>query len=152
MRSTHQQTEIGMPLFNKPRLSRISFGNLFTKLLLLAMGFLFLLPSAYKLYTYGLFRAHAVVVDGVIVDASRGRDIGGRPFVEYKDQQGALYERKSKAKTHWFFAPQVGEKVRVFYDNRDPNKAIVDNTFHYILVPICFMAAGVYFLVSAFRK
>ena len=69
--------------------------------------------------------------------------MGGRPFVEYKDMQGTSYERKSKAKTHWFFAPKVGEKIKVFYDERDPTEAIVDNTFHYILLPLFLIISGI---------
>ena len=109
---------------------------------MLSLGLLFLLPPAYKLYNYCVFRAHAISVDGIITDALRGGDMGGRPFVEYKDLQGKSYERKSKAKTHWFFAPKVGEKITVFYDESDPTKAIVDNTFHYIVLPLCFILAG----------
>ena len=77
--------------------------------------------------------------------------MGGRPFVEYKDMQGTSYERKSKAKTHWFFAPKVGEKIRVFYDKRDPNIAIVDNTFYYIVLPLCFIIAGSFTILYSVR-
>lgn len=129
----------------------ISIGNLTTKLIVLSLGLLFLLPSAYKLYSYGVFRYRAIAVEGVIVDASRGRDLGGRPFVAYSDLQGNPYERKSRAKTHWFFAPQVGEKITVFYDQRDPETAIVDSPFHYILLPIFFITVGACFLIGAVR-
>ena len=115
------------------------------------MGLLFLLPSAYKLYTYCVFRYHAIAVDGVISHASRGRDLGSRPFVEYRDLQGNAYERKSKAKTHWFYAPQVGERLKVYYDQRDPTIAIVDSMFHYVVMPLLFFAAGACFLFYAFR-
>jgi hypothetical protein len=90
-------------------------------------------------------------VEGIITDASRGRDMGGRPFVQYKDLHGNSYERKSKAKTHWFFAPKVGEKIRVFYDKSNPNVAIVDNTFHYIILPLFLAAIGVCCLFYGFR-
>jgi len=128
-----------------------SIGNLVTKLFILFLGLLFLLPPVYKLYTYYAFRYHAISVEGIIIDASRGRDMGGRPFVEYKDRQGKSYERKSKAKTHWFFAPKVGEKTRVFYDKRDPTKAIVDSTFHYIVLPLCFIIAGAFCIFYVVR-
>jgi hypothetical protein len=90
-------------------------------------------------------------VVGFIIDSSRGRDLGGRPFIEYKDQQGKLYQKKSIAKTHWFFSPKVGEKMKVFYDERDPNIAIVDSKFHYIFLPLCFIAVGVCFLFYVVR-
>lgn len=128
-----------------------SIENLATRLIILSLGLLFLLPSAYKLYTYCEFHFHAVSVDGVIIDPSRGRDWGSRPFVEYKDSLGNLHERKSKAKTHWFFAAKVGEKIRVLYDTRDPDIAIVDSRFYYIILPLFFVATGVCFLFCLFR-
>lgn len=77
--------------------------------------------------------------------------MGGRPFVEYKDLQGKSYERKSKAKTHWFVSPRVGEKIKVFYDKRDPNIAIVNDTFHYIILPLGFIITGICFIFYVFR-
>jgi hypothetical protein len=90
-------------------------------------------------------------VNGVIIDSSRGRGIGGRPFVEYKDLLGNSYERKSKAKTHWFFSPKVGEKIKVFYKKRNPNVAIVDSAFYYIFLPILFIVFGGCFIFCLFR-
>lgn len=132
-------------------MKRPSKENLATRLIMLSMGVLFLLPSACKLYSYCVFRYHAIAVDGVISHASRGRDLGSRPFVEYRDLQGNTYERKSKAKTHWLYAPQVGEPLKVYYDQRDPETAIVDSKFHYIVMPLFFIAIGACFLCYAFR-
>ena len=126
-------------------------GNIGTKLIVLSLGLLFLLPSAYKLYTYCTFRFHAISVDGIITDASRGRDLGGRPFVTYQDLQGNSHGIKSKAKTHWFFAPKVGEKIKVIYDKRNPDVAIVDSTIHYIVLPLFFITTGVSFLFCLLR-
>jgi hypothetical protein len=128
-----------------------SIGTITAKLIILSLGLLFLLPSAYKLYTYCTFRYRAISVDGIITDALRGRDLGGRPFVAYEDLLGNSYERKSKAKTHWFFAPKTGEKIRVFYDKRDPAVAIVDSTIHYIIIPLFFIATGACFLFCFLR-
>ena len=128
-----------------------SIGNIVTKLIILSLGLLFLLPSASKLFTYCAFRYHAISVDGIIIASSRGRDLGSRPFVGYKDLLGNLYERKSKAKTHWFFAPKVGEKVKVLYDKHDPNVAIVDSAFYYIFLPLCFIVIGACFIFCLFR-
>lgn len=127
-----------------------SIGKFVTKLIILSFGLLFLIAPAYKLYTYCVFRYDAVSVDGIIIDSSSGRDLGGRPFVEYKDLRGNAHERKSKAKTHWFFTPEVGEKVQVFYNKRDPNEAIVDSSFHYIILPLFFIAVGSTFLFCLF--
>jgi hypothetical protein len=129
-----------------------SFGNLAARLFVTSLGLLFLFPSAYKLYSYSVFRYQAVSVDGVVTDAGRGRDLGGRPFVAYQDLQGHSYEKKSAAKTHWFVAPRIGEKLAVFYDPDDPGRAIVDSPFHYILLPIFFIAVGACFLIGAVRE
>jgi hypothetical protein len=129
----------------------LSKENLVTRLIILCLGLLFLLPAGYKLYAYCVFRCHAIAVDGVVSHASRGRDLGSRPFVEYSDLKGNVYETKSKAKTHWFYAPQVGEKLTVYYDERDPTVAIVDSTFHYVVMPLFFFAAGACFLFYAIR-
>ena len=146
-----ESPEQGKPLGNMNRRFSLSYEDLLTRAFLLALGLLFLLPATYKLYSYGLFRCRAVSVDGVVVDASRGRDIGGRPLVAYKDRQGHTYEKKSNAKTHWLFAPRVGEKMTVFYDKDDPHTAIVDNAFHYIFLPLGFILAGAYFLRYVLR-
>ena len=132
-------------------MSSTLIGNLIIKLIILFLGLLFLLPPAYKLYKYCAFRYHAVSVDGIIIDPLRGRDLGARPFVEYKDLMGNSYERKSKAKTHWFFAPKVGEKIKVFYNKSDPNVAIIDSEFYYIILPLFFIAAGACFLLCLLR-
>ena len=132
---------------NIRRLASISLGDLFTRLLFCALGLLLLLPAAYKLGTYLQFRTRALAVDGVILESSQGRDMGARPLVEYEDRQGRLYERKSRAKTHWFFAPRAGEKVKVFYDPQDPSEAIVDSAFHYVLLPLGLIWAGAACLV-----
>jgi Protein of unknown function (DUF3592) len=126
-------------------------GKLATRLLILFFGLLFLLPPAYKLYKYCAFRYHAVSVDGIITGPSGGRDLGGRPFVEYKDSLGHSYERKSRAKTNWFFRPKVGNKIKIFYNKRDPHVAIVDSEFYYIVLPLCLMAIGACFLFCLFR-
>jgi hypothetical protein len=135
----------------KMRIMQTSLGNFATKIIILSFGLLFLLPSAYKLYAYCAFRLHAVSVNGTIIDSSRGKDLGSRPFIEYKDLLGNSYERKSKVKTHWFFAAKVGEKIKVFYDRHDPTVAIVDSAFHYIILPLTFIAIGICFLFCFVR-
>ena len=126
-------------------------GKVATRLLILFLGLLFLLPPAYKLYSYCAFRYHAVSVEGNIIGPTGGRGLGGRPFVEYKDSLGHSYERKSKAKINWLFRPKVGKKIKVFYDKRDPQVAIVDSQFYYFVLPLCFIAIGACFLVCLFR-
>lgn len=120
-----------------------SIGNIFAKLFMFLLGMIFLFPSAFKLYSYCAFRYQAVSVYGIVIDPLRSRDIGCRPFVQYKDLQGKFHEKKSKAKTHWLYAPKIGEKIKVFYDRQNPQISIVDSTFHYIFLPLCFISAGV---------
>lgn len=129
-----------------------SIGNRVTQLIMVALGLLLLLPAAVKLTTYGQFRYRAVAAEGRVVGPLRGRGLGGRPFVEYRDRQGNVYERKSRAKTHWFFAPQSGEILTVFYDPRDPAVAMVNSNAHYIFFPLCFMSAGAGCLYCVFRN
>lgn len=130
----------------------IGFGNLMTQALMLAFGLLLLVPCAYKLTTYLIFRNHAVAVDGVIDKPARGMELGSRPFVEYKDLHGKVFHIKSKAKTHWFYAPEKGAKIKVFYLEKDPGSAMVDSLFYYVFLPLGFMAVGGAIVVSVLKQ
>ncbi|RLB84670.1 MAG: hypothetical protein DRH26_18990 [Deltaproteobacteria bacterium] len=127
-------------------------GNLMTRLLMLFFGLVLLVPCAYKLYAYGIFRDQAIAVSGVIDKPARGLEMGSRPFVEYEDLQGNVYYIKSKAKTHWFYAPVKGEKIRLFYLEKDPGAATVDSLFYYVLLPMGFMAVGGAIVVQVFKQ
>lgn len=72
----------------------------------------------------------------------RGLELGSRPFVEYADLQGNVHTIKNKAKTHWVYAPEKGEKIGVFYLEKDPKTAMVDSLFHYVILSLGFMALG----------
>ena len=117
-------------------------GNLMTRLLMLFFGLILLVPCAYKLYAYCVFRSQAIAVYGIVDKPARGMELGSRPFVEYKDLQGNVYSKKSRAKTHWVYAPEKGEKICVFYLEKDPKTAMVDSLFHYVILPLGFMALG----------
>ena len=127
-------------------------GNIVTKLFMVSLGFLFLVPSTYKFYNYCRFRTQSVAVYGVVDKASRGRDWGARPLVQYEDFQGNVYEIKSKAKTHWFVAPKEGEPIRVLFLVQNPEDAIVDSLFHYIVFPVLLIAVGAATVVCAIRN
>ena len=127
------------------------FGNLMTQALMLAFGLMLLLPCSYKLYTYGIFRGQATAVNGIIDKPARGMEMGSRPFVEYRDHQGNVYYLKSKAKTHWFYAPVKGEKIKVFYLQKDPKTAMVDSLFYYVFLPLGFMAIGGAIVFTVFK-
>lgn len=127
------------------------FGNLFVKLFASLLGLIFLLPSAYKFYNYCIFRYHSVAVYGNVERPMQGRDIGGRPFVEYKDTRGNIYDVRSKAKTSWFFAPKKGAEIKVLFLKNNPKVAIVDSVFYYILLPLLFCAVGAAVLFYVFK-
>lgn len=120
----------------------LRLGNLTARILTISLGVMLFFPSALKLYRYGVFRAQAVSVIGVVEDPMRGRGMGGKPFVSYRDREGNRYEKRSEAKTHWFYAPRKGEPLRVYYLEKDPETAIVGSTFHYVLFPLLLAAAG----------
>jgi hypothetical protein len=126
-------------------------GNLITKSFILTMGFILLVPSAYKVYRYCIFRSQSVVVNGIIEKPLWGGGLGGRPLIEYKDLQGKSHYFKSKAKTHWFYAPQKGEEIKVFYLEHDPEMAIVDSMFYHLFLPLFFVVIGTSAVVCVFR-
>jgi len=127
-------------------------GNCMTRLLMLFFGLILLVPCAYKLYAYSVFRSQTIAVYGIVDKPARGMEMGSRPFVEYKDLAGNVHYIKSKAKTHWFYAPEKGEKIRVFYLEKDPKTAMVDSLFHYIILPLGFMAIGGAVVVLVFKQ
>lgn len=116
--------------------------NLFPPLLMLFLGSILLVPSAYQLYTYEQFLCNAVPGTGVVDKPMSGSDLGGRPFVQFRDLQGQVFGFKTKAKTHWFFAPQKGEKINILFLPEKPETVIVDNKFHYLVLPLVFFLIG----------
>jgi hypothetical protein len=128
------------------------FGNLMVKLLVLSLGLFLFLSFAYKFYSYAIFRYHSVAVYGKVEKAMWGGDIGGRPFIDYKDTLGKIHSFRSKAKTNWFFAPKKGDKVKVFFLKNDPQQAIVDSVFYYILLPLVFCVLGAAILFTFLKS
>jgi hypothetical protein len=128
-------------------------GELFTKLFVLLLGFIFLIPSLYKLCSYCVFRYQSVEVYGSIDSPLWGRNfLGGKSIVQYKDAFGKIHEIRSKVRIHWFHAPEKGEKVKVLFSKRDPKIAFVDSKFYYVLLPLCFSAVGATFVFSVLRS
>jgi len=127
-------------------------GNMFTKGFTLMIGLLLMLPSAYKVYSYCLFRSQSVVVNGIIDKPLwGGGGFGGRPLITYTDLQGKTHEFRSKAKTHWFFAPRTGEEITVFYLAQDPKTAMVDSMFYHLFLPLFFVVTGASVVFLVFR-
>ena len=98
--------------------------------------------GASKLYTFGSFRFWGETTLGEIVHPASSRGLGGRPLIQFEDSSGLVHEFKSVAKTHWFFKPQTGEKITVYFDKDEPQKAIVDSRFYYVVLPILFICVG----------
>jgi len=127
-------------------------GDLFVKLITLSFGLILLLPSTYKFYSYVIFRSHAVAVYGYVEKAMGNGVLGGRPFIAYQDTQGKVYSFRSRAKTNWLFTPKRGDKVKVLFLQNDPQKAIVDSVFYYILFPLVFCVMGAVLLFYVFQN
>jgi hypothetical protein len=127
-------------------------GWLVQKLVAVVCALCLLIPFTYRLYTYGVFKYQSVAADGIVVKSLRGRDIGGRAFLEYKDVHGRVHEIVSRYKINWFFAPREGERVRVLFLPHAPEKALVDSSFHYLVVPLACMAVGIALLISAMKR
>lgn len=129
-----------------------AFGTIFTRIFIFFLGLLLVLSAANKIYTYCDFRFFGGMVYGIIDHPSSSRDIGGRPLIQYTDPEGGVHEFKSRAKTHWFHTPRKGEKIKVFIHGKDPQRAIVDNWFYYIFLPLVFLGAGSYCCLYTFRR
>ena len=124
-------------------------GKLFIKAFVFVLGFMVFAAGVSKLYTYGSYRFLGETTLGEIAHPASSRGLGGRPLIQYEDSSGLVYEFKSVAKTHWFFKPQTGEKLTVFFDGDEPNKAIVDSKFYYVVLPILFICVGGFCCVYA---
>jgi hypothetical protein len=129
-------------LFSGGVMDATSRGNVITQLVVLSLGLLFFIPSAYNIYSYCLFRTQAITVQGVIEDPLQGKDWGGRPFIEYRDLQGNTHGFKTRAKTHWFRTPEKGETLTVYFSEDDPQNAMTDSPFHYVILPLFFGVMG----------
>ncbi len=112
------------------------------RVLAVSVGLVLLIPAGYKLLTYCSFRFLGNHTEGIVIHSSSGRDMGGRPFLQYEDGGGSLHEFKSRAKTHWFKRPVLGEKIEVFIDKNDPGTAIVNNLFYYVYLPLLLIVVG----------
>lgn len=124
-------------------------GTIVFRIFIFLLGVIMVLPALNMLYTYCNYRYLGSIAYGTIDHPSSGRDLGGRPLIKYLDKVGNVHEFKSKAKTHWFASPERGEKIKVFIHGSDMQKAIVDSLFHYVLLPLVFLAAGLYICLYA---
>jgi|GEM_PF-2499325 len=124
-------------------------GETFTKVFLFVLGLIMVVPALGKLYTYCSYRYLGNTTYGIVDHPSSARDLGGRPLIQYTDGAGTVHEFKSRAKTHWFYTPIKGEKIKIFIHKTDARKAIVDNLFHYLILPLIFLAAGCYCCLHA---
>lgn len=126
-----------------------SFGTVFVRVFMFILGLMVALPALNTLSTYCNYRFLGSMTYGVIDHPSSGRDFGGRPLIQYVDMAGSSHEFKSRAKTHVFQTPKKGEKIKIFIHKSDPQKAIVDSLFYYVLLPLIFLAAGCYCCLSS---
>ena len=80
-----------------------------------------------------IFRSEAVLTDGVVIKMALGR-IGAKrnqtPIVSYLSQDGQPHTYRSNTYVPWPFSYQTDEKVKIYYDPKNPDDAqIKDNMF-----------------------
>ena len=127
-------------------------GNLATNAFMLVLGLLLFIPAAQRMWVYASFYTNAVSVMGSVDKPSSGAGFGGRPLISYQDLSGAVHVFKSRVKTHFFMAPRKNEQVRVLFLESDPDQAMVDSSFHYILLPLGFLLIGAGVVLLALKN
>ncbi len=93
---------------------QLILGTFFMRIFVFVLGLIVILPAVNKLYSYCTYRYRGEMVYGIITHPAFSRDLGGRPLIQYTDAKGGVHEFKSRAKTHWFYAPKNGEKSKYF--------------------------------------
>ena len=101
------------------------------------------------LYTYCNYRYFGSMAYGTVSHPFTSRDMGGRALIQYVDTAGEDHEFMSRAKTHLFYAPKKGGKIKIFFHKKEPQKAIVDSLLYYVLLPLVFLAVGCCFFIYA---
>ncbi len=124
-------------------------GPIFIRIFIFLLGLMMVLTAINKLSIYFQHRYLGRMTYGIIDHPSSSRDFGGRPLIRYESALGEVYEFKSRAKTHWFITPKKGERVKIFFNEKKPQNAIVDNLFYYCFIPLIFLAAGGYCCIYA---
>jgi len=119
-------------------------GAVFVRFFVFSLGLLLVIPACHKLYSYGSYRYKGTAGYGTISHPLSSRDMGGRPLIRYTDGEGTTHEFKSRAKTHWFYTPRKGERVKIYFHKDRPDEVIVANPFHYVVLPLVFLAVGSY--------
>jgi hypothetical protein len=127
----------------------VNHGYSFLRIFIFLLGLIMAVPAVNILYTYYNYRCQGEVTYGIVDHPSSDRGLGGRPLIQYKDFLGEVHEFKSKAKTHWLYTSKKGEKIKVFFDKNEPQRAIVDSLFYYFFLPLIFFASGCYCCVYA---
>lgn len=115
---------------------------LFLKGLVLLLGIIIIMPTLYKAVNYTAMRLQSRLVYGTVSRIGQGQYLGSRPYVTFTGVNGKTYEVRSAVNYYFLFAPQLGDRVRVFYKESDPESALVDNWVHYILLPLVFLGVG----------
>lgn len=106
------------------------------------LGVILLFPATVKVTRYGILCMHSTAVTGTVTRAGMGAYMGAKPYVAFTDRHGMVHEIKSRVNYHWFFAPTVGSAMRVRYPSNQPESAIVDSYFHYLVIPMLFILMG----------
>lgn len=123
-------------------------GDYFTKIFVLGLSLLLIVPTVYKMYEYLSKRSESLSTQAIVLtDPDIGSDLACRPLVRYTDHLGNTHELKSKISFYWIFAPEKGEELKVYYGKDAPGEAFIDSLYYYIILPLqLFLMGAVPFL------
>ena len=118
-------------------------GDYFTKVFVLGLSLLLIVPTGCKMYEYLSKRNNSTHAEAIVLtDPEIGSDLACRPLVSYTDHLGNAYELKSKINFYWIFAPKKGEYLKVYYNKDAPGEAFIDSLYHYIVLPLQLFIMG----------
>ena len=122
-------------------------GNLFVYLLIGLIGCLMAIPMAYKIYDHLRFQHQSTAVFGVITDTGCVPYFGCKPFVQYVDTKNRIHTFRSRVNFYFFAPPKKGQKIAVFFLNKDHQTAIIGHHFYQLIQPFCFFSVGLFVLI-----
>lgn len=123
-------------------------GRLFTNIFVLLIGLILTAPPLYKTITYVTNMRQSISVQGEVVKRGQGAYMGSKPFIAFVDSTGERHIIKSKISYHWFFAPKMGDKIKILYRKDAPQDAKVASRLHYFFIPFLFISIGLLMIFS----
>ncbi|BHH82428.1 DUF3592 domain-containing protein [Desulforhopalus sp. 52FAK] len=106
-------------------------GDYFTKIFVVGLSLIVMVPTAYKIYDYLRKRNQSISAQAIVLnDPVIGSDLSSRPRVRYTDHLGNIHEHKSKINFYWIFSPKKGDSLKVYYHKDTPGVAFIDSLYH----------------------